>query len=105
MVYEIKNRTKQIAEKLGVQVFPSDNKKYKLEVYDYYGNFITYVGDGKSKGDYPTYLEMEACNEVPKGYANKRQIAYYKRHGKEIEKLGDEWEGSRSYYAFKLLWA
>jgi len=105
MVYEIKDRTQKIAEKLGVKVFPSDNPKYKLEVYDYYGNFITYVGDGKSKGDYPTYLEMEAKGEVPKGYANKRQQAYYARHGKEIDKLGDEWMGSRSYYSFMLLWS
>jgi hypothetical protein len=105
MVYEIKNRTKQIAENLGVQVFPSDNPKYKLEVYDYHGNFITYVGDGKSKGDYPTYLEMEAKGEIPKGYADKRQIAYYNRHGKEIDKLGNEWMGSRSYYAMTLLWS
>ena len=26
-------------------------------------------------------------------------------NGSEIEKLGDEWEGSRSYYAFMLLWS
>ena len=103
MVYEIKDRTKQIAKNLGVQVFASDNPKYKLEVYDYHGNFITYVG-ANGFGDYPTYLEMEARGEVPKGYAIKRQRAYYSRHGNEIEKLGDEWEGSRSYYAMALLW-
>ena len=105
MVYEIKDRTKKIAEALGVQVFPSDNPKYKVEVYDYHGIFITYVGDGKSKGDYPTYLEMEENGEVPQGYADKRRKAYYARHGKEIEKLGDEWEGSRSYYSMALLWS
>lgn len=104
MVYDIKNRTKQIAEKLGVKVFPSDNSKYKLEVYDYHGNFITYVGAANYK-DFPTYLELEAKGEVPKGYANKRQQAYYARHGKEIDKLGDEWMGSRSYYAMTLLWS
>lgn len=104
MVYEIKNRTKHIAQKLGVKLFPSDNPKYKLEIYDYNGNFITYSGDGKSKGDYPTYLEMEAKGEVPEGYANKRRELYWKRHSKEIEKLSDKWEGSRSYYSFMLLW-
>ena len=105
MVYEIKNRTKKIAEALGVQIFPSDNLKYKIELYDYHGNFITYVGDGKSKGDYPTYLEMEAKGEVPQGYADKRRKAYWARHANEIEKLGEEWPGSRSYYAFKLFWS
>ncbi len=104
MVYEIKNRTKQLAEALGVQVFPSDNPKYKIEVYDYYGNFITYCGASGYK-DYPTYLEMETKGEVPKGYAKKRQQAYWNRHGKEIEKLDDEWIGSRSYYSFMLLWS
>lgn len=103
MVYEIKDRTKQMAEALGVQVFPSDNKKYKLEVYDYHGNFITYVGASNYK-DYPTYKEMESKGEVPQGYADKRQQSYWKRHANEIEKLGDEWEGSRSYYSFALLW-
>jgi hypothetical protein len=104
MVYEIKDRTKKIAKKLGVQVFSSDNPKYKLEVYDYHGNFITYVGASNYK-DYPSYLEMESNGEVPKGYAEKRRRAYYTRHGNEIEKLGDEFEGSRSYYAFMLLWS
>jgi len=104
MVYEIKERTKQIANNLGVQIFPSDNPKYKIELYDYHGNFITYVGAANYK-DYPTYLEMEAKGEVPQGYADKRRKAYWKRHGSEIDKLAEEWEGSRSYYAFMLLWS
>jgi len=104
MVYEIKERTKKIAKKLGVQVFSSDNPKYKLEVYDYHGNFITYCGAANYK-DYPTYLEMEAKGDVAPGYADKRRDAYWTRHGSEIEKLGDEWPGSRSYYSFMLLWS
>jgi len=104
MVYELTNRTKQIAEKLGVKVLLSDNPKYKLEVYDYHGNFITYSGAANYK-DFPTYLELEAKGEVPKGYAEKRRKAYWNRHGSEIEKLGDEWPGSRSYYSFMLLWS
>jgi len=103
-MYDIKPLIYKRAKKLGVKIFPSDNPKYKLEVYDWNGVFITYVGDGKSKGDYPTYLEMEKNGEVPNGYADKRRELYWKRHMKEIDKLGDEWEGSRSYYAFALLW-
>ena len=105
MTYDIKPRTYKIAEKLGVKIYPSDNPKYKLEIYDANGQFITYSGDGNSKGDYPTYLEMEKKGEVPKGYADKRRKLYWKRHQNEIEKLGDEWEGSRSYYSFLLLWS
>lgn len=104
MVYEIKERTKKIAKTLGIQIFPSDNPNYKIEIYDYHGNFITYVG-ATNYGDFPSYLELEANGEVPKGYAEKRRRAYYSRHSNEIKKLGDEWPGSRSYYAFKLLWS
>ena len=104
MVYEIKDRTKQIAEALGVQIFPSDNPKYKLEIYDYHGNFITYSGAANYK-DYPTYLEREDKGNVAPGYADKRKKLYWKRHAKEIEQLAEEWPGSRSYYSFMLLWS
>lgn len=104
MTYKISSRTKKIAKTLGVQVFPSDNKKYKMEVYDYHGNFITYVGASCYR-DFPAYLEMESRGEVPKGYAEKRRQLYWKRHSKEIEKLGEDWEGSRSYYSMALLWS
>jgi len=103
MVYDIKPLTYKRAKKLGVKIFPSDNPKYKIEVYDWNGIFITYVG-ATSYGDYPTYLEMEKSGEKPEGYAEKRRALYWKRHMNEIEKLGNEWEGSRSYYAFALLW-
>jgi len=104
MRYEIKKRTKQIAENQGLNITPSNNLKFKLDVYDNEGDFITSVGASGYK-DYPTYLEMEARGEVPKGYANKRKDMYWKRHGKEIQALDDKWEGSRSYYAFMLLWS
>jgi hypothetical protein len=103
MVYKILPYTKKRAKELGVKVYPSDNPKYKLEVYDWNGVFITYVGASGYK-DFPTYLEMEKNSEVPIGYAHKRQDLYWQRHQKEIAKLGSEWEGSRSYYAFMLLW-
>ena len=39
-MYEIKDRTYKIAKKLGVKIFPSDNPKKKIDVYDYNGIFI-----------------------------------------------------------------
>jgi hypothetical protein len=104
-MYDIKKRTYKKAKELGIQIFPSDNPKYKIEIYDYNGIFITYIGDAASAGDYPTYLELEKSGEKPKGYAEKRRDLYWNRHLNEIERLGDEWEGSRSYYAFALLWS
>lgn len=104
MAYKIKERTKQIAKAQGLRLSPSNNLKFKLDVYDNEGDFITSVG-ASGYQDYPSYLEMEARGEIPKGYANKRKDMYWNRHGKEIQNLGDEWKGSRSYYAFMLLWS
>lgn len=102
-MYKIQPRTFQIAKKLGVKVQPSENPKFKIDVLDWYGNYITSCGDPKY-GDFPTYMQMEKDGEKPVGYADKRRKLYWTRHGKEIDKLGDDWEGSRSYYSFLLLW-
>ena len=102
-MYQIQPRTIQIASKLGVKVVASEDSKYKIDVLDWYGNYITSIG-ARTYKDYPSYLKMEKDGEIPKGYADKRRELYWKRHGKEIDKLGDDWEGSRSYYSFLLLW-
>jgi hypothetical protein len=106
MVYKISPRTQQIAKDLGVQVFPSDNPKYKLEVYDSNGQFITYTGASGYK-DFHIYSKMEKNGELDEGTAKKRQDLYWRRHIREIKQLGgiNEWLGSRSYYAFALLWS
>jgi len=103
MSYYIQTRTYQMARHLGVKIKPSEHAKYKIDVFDWNGNYITSIG-ARGMGDYPTYLEMEKDGEVPKGYADTRRRLYWGRHKKEIERLGAEWEGSRSYYALLLLW-
>ena len=102
-MYDIKPYTKRRAKELGVQIFKSDNPKYKIEIYDWNGVFITYIGDAKYL-DYPSYMEMEKKGEVPKGYAKERRRLYHLRHSKEPEKLGDEYLGSAAYYSANLLW-
>lgn len=92
-LYNITDYTKKQAKRLGVQVFPSDNPKYKLEVYDSNGVFITYVGAAGYK-DYPTYIE-----EKGQEYADKRRALYKKRHENNRHK-----KDSRGYYADQLLW-
>ena len=103
MVYQILPYTKKRAKELGVKIFPSDKKDKKIEVYDWNGIFICYIGSA-SYGDYPHYLEMEKQGIKPKGYANERRRLYHIRHGKEPDKLGDEYLGSPAYYAKELLW-
>ena len=97
MTYEIKDYSYKKAKELGVVIYPSDNPKYKVEVYDKNGNFINYIGDNKYY-DYPSYLELENTGVVPKGYADKRRILYYKRHNKTYEKY------SKSNLAKEILW-
>lgn len=98
-MYRIHDRSYKIARQLGVKIFPSDNPKKKIDVYDWNGVFICSIGD-INYGDFPTYLE-----NYPFDIAMKRQQLYRTRHYREIKKLGDEWEGSPSYYSWLLLWS
>ena len=93
MPYVIKDYTKQKARQLGVVIKPSNNPKYKLDVYNTTGELITRVGATGYK-DYPTYIL-----ENGKEYADKRRELYKKRHEKDRKVIG-----SRGYYADKLLW-
>ena len=93
MVYDILPYTYKQAKRLGVQIKPSENPKYKLEVYDKNGEFITYCGAYGYK-DYPTYIK-----ERGQDYANRRRELYKIRHDKDRHKVG-----SRGYYADQLLW-
>ena len=91
--YHITPYTYKQAKRLGVQVFPSDNLKYKIEVYERDGIFITYAG-ANGYADYPTYTETRG-----KEYAEERRRLYKIRHQKDRTKVG-----SKGYYADQLLW-
>lgn len=97
-MYKIKPYTLQRALELGVKVKPSTNPKKKIDVFDFYNNFITSIGATGYK-DFPTYTEENGLE-----YALTKRDLYRKRHKREIDMLGDEWLGSRSYYAMNLLW-
>jgi hypothetical protein len=92
-MYEISPRTYKIAKDLGLTVFPSGNKKYKIEVYDKDGLFMYYGGDARYN-DYHIYLR-----DFGKSYAKERQRLYMIRHRPEIESVG-----SRGWVIYKLLW-
>lgn len=101
MQYRIRNRTSRIAQKLGVLIRPSTNPDKKIDV------FIP-LKDNKYKklsigdihyADYHIYKELENVGKVESGTAEKRRLAYIKRHIKDIQVVG-----SKGYYAFQLLW-
>lgn len=94
IMYKIQPITQRNADKLGVKIFASDNPKYKLEVYDWNGQFMFYIGDSRYK-DYPTYIAEKDLE-----YANERRRLYKIRHEKDRKVLG-----SKGYYAYKLLWS
>jgi hypothetical protein len=91
--YYITTYTKQKAKELRVKVKPSNNLKYKLDVFDLEGNYILSCGTN-SYSDYPTYI-----NERGLEYANKRRKLYKQRHSKDRNV-----RGSRGWYSDNLLW-
>jgi len=93
MEYNILPYTYKRARQLNVVVYPSDNPKYKLEIYDETGDFM-YYGGAAGYSDYPHYIESHG-----KEYADKRRLLYHKRHKKELDKV---W--SRGWVVSKLLW-
>jgi hypothetical protein len=92
-LYHITDYTKKQAKKMGLQVFPSDNPKYKIEVYDKNGVFMFY-GGSPNYSDYPSYIQSHG-----KEYADERRRLYKIRHEKDRNKLG-----SAGYYADQILW-
>jgi hypothetical protein len=92
-MYNITPYTYKKAKDLGVRVFPSDNPRYKIEIYGKDGLFMFYVG-GKGYKDFPTYIDEKGIE-----YANKRRELYKKRHQKDRARVG-----SRGWYADQLLW-
>jgi len=91
--YDILPYTYEKAKRLGVQVFPSDNPKYKIEIYDKDGVFLFYGGDPSYK-DFPHYKQERDLE-----YALRRRELYRIRHKKEIEN-----KGSRGAIIAELLW-
>jgi hypothetical protein len=96
--YKIKPYSYERALDLGVKIKSSKNPKYKIDVFDWNNNFITSVGSPAYK-DFPSYYEDKGLD-----YALQRRELYRKRHKREIKQLGENWLGSRSYYAWNILW-
>lgn len=101
MSYIIRDWTKKQAKKYNLDIYPAENKKHKLEVYDKEtGNFLGNIG-AFGYNDYGQYLDMEKAELVPKGYADERRRLYHLRHSKE---RGFDTPYTKSWLARVLLW-
>ena len=94
--YIIKPLQIKKAEKLGLTIKPSTNKKKKVDIFNKKGEKVGSVGANGYK-DYATYLEL-----LPKKEADLKRKNYLKRHAKE-PKMKDK-KRTNSYYADKILW-
>ena len=66
--YIITDRTKRISNKLNLLVYPSENTRFKLEVYANSGRFIVYVGKFGDT-DYAYLLEMVRIKLITMNHA------------------------------------
>jgi len=92
--YKIKDYSYRKAKELKVELKPAENRHKKIGIWKD-GKHIVDIG-AKNYKDFPTYLEMEAKGEVPKGYAHDRRRLYKIRHKDN--------KGLSGFYASNLLW-
>jgi len=91
--YDILPYTYARAKELNVIIHPSENPKYKIDLYDRRGLFMFSLG-ARGYSDYPHYIE-EYGQEV----ADERRRLYKIRHARDRVV-----KGSPGWYADKLLW-
>ena len=98
--YIIRDWTERQAKKHKLTIFPAEDGKTKLEVYDDKGLYLANVG-ALGYLDFAQYLDMEKADLVPKGTAHERRRLYHLRHQSE---KGYNTKNSRSWLAKNLLW-
>jgi hypothetical protein len=91
-LYKIKPYSFDQASKLGVTIKPSHLANKKIDVFKN-GTRIASIGDS-SYPDYPTHILERGL-----AYADKRRMAYKKRHRKDRKKID-----SNGFFADRLLW-
>ena len=94
-MYKIKQIQIDKANKIGVTIKPSENKKKKVDIFKN-GLKVGSIGAMGYK-DYGTYLE-----ELSKKEADKKRKNYLARHSKEAKTK--DGKKTNSYYADKILW-
>tara|TARA_R100000149_G_C5817600_1_gene98252 strand:+ start:272 stop:697 length:426 start_codon:yes stop_codon:yes gene_type:complete len=93
--YKIKPLQYEKAKELGVAIFPSKNKKKKIDVFVDDKRILAIGAAGMN--DYATYLKKDPS------IAEKRRENYVKRHSKE-PKIDEDGEFTKSFFADEILW-
>ena len=74
--YIITNRSTRLARRLNLLIYPSENTRYKLEVYANSGKFLSYIGKNDEL-DYPYLLEMVKIRLITLQKAKKMRDKWY----------------------------
>lgn len=92
-MYEITEYTLKRAKELNIIVKPSNNPKYKIDIFNKDGKYL-FSGGASGYSDYPHYM-----NTNGKIYADERRRLYNIRHKKDIEQ-----PYTKGWFISKLLW-
>lgn len=92
MAYKPTKRQLSNAQKMGVVIVPSSNRRKKLDVYRN-GRKISEIG-AMGYADYDLYIKYYGLS-----YANERRRLYKLRHENDRHI-----KGTAGYYADKILW-
>ena len=96
--YVICKRSRRLANKLNVLIYPSENHKFKLEVYSNSGNFLSYIGKN-DEIDYPYLIEMVKIKLITLTVARRMRRTW-------IERNLDNIYHNRFYWLeWRLLWS
>lgn len=95
--YVITERTKRISNKLNLLVYPSENTRFKLEVYSNSGRFIGYVGFN-DETDYAYLLAMVKIKLISMKHARHLREKWYERN------LDNIYHNRFFSLEWKLLW-
>jgi hypothetical protein len=88
---EITKELLQNAKRFDVEIEPSTRKNKKLDIYKD-GNYLFSIGDSR-------YNDYHSYKKIDKELAEKKRMAYYNRHYKDLSK-----PLSRGFFSWYILW-
>ena len=77
--YPISQRTKELVAERNMLVYPSENKQYKMEIYNDSGIFCGYVGENGTF-DYPMLLELVELRKISLDVADRMKKSWWRKN-------------------------